>query len=97
MPTGKACLSLQAAWQALQPMHLVTSMSFATSAVCRCCGLGIVVAAKEEANVRLEPGDVILTGTPEGVAPLAPGQTLEVRIEKVGSLSVRVEKEGATS
>jgi 2-keto-4-pentenoate hydratase/2-oxohepta-3-ene-1,7-dioic acid hydratase in catechol pathway len=42
----------------------------------------------------LEPGDVILTGTPEGVAPLAPGQTLEVRIGKVGSLSVRVEKEG---
>jgi len=41
----------------------------------------------------LEPGDVILTGTPEGVAPLAPGQTLEVRIGKVGSLSVRVEKE----
>jgi len=27
------------------------------------------------------------------VAPLAPGQTLEVRIGKVGSLSVRVEKE----
>ena len=41
----------------------------------------------------LEPGDVLLTGTPEGVAPLAPGQTLEVRIQKVGSLSVRVAKE----
>ena len=41
----------------------------------------------------LEPGDVILTGTPEGVAPLAPGQTLEVRIGKVGSLSVTVAKE----
>ena len=42
----------------------------------------------------LEPGDVILTGTPEGVAPLVPGQTLEVRIGKVGSLSVHIEKEG---
>ena len=41
----------------------------------------------------LEPGDVILTGTPEGVAPLAPGQRVEVRIEKVGSLAVSVEKE----
>ena len=29
----------------------------------------------------LEPGDVLLTGTPEGVGPLAPGQTLEVEIE----------------
>jgi 2-keto-4-pentenoate hydratase/2-oxohepta-3-ene-1,7-dioic acid hydratase in catechol pathway len=41
----------------------------------------------------LEPGDVILTGTPEGVAPLVPGQTVEVRIGGVGTLSVRVEKE----
>jgi len=41
----------------------------------------------------LEPGDVILTGTPEGVAPLSPGQTLEVRIAKVGALSVTVAKE----
>lgn len=38
----------------------------------------------------LEPGDLILTGTPEGVAPLASGQQVEVRIEKVGSLVVRV-------
>ncbi len=38
----------------------------------------------------LEAGDVILTGTPEGVAPLAPGQSVEVRIEKVGSLVVRI-------
>lgn len=41
----------------------------------------------------LEPGDVILTGTPEGVAPLQPGQTVEVRIGGVGTLSVRIEKE----
>jgi len=42
----------------------------------------------------LEPGDVILTGTPEGVAPLVPGQTVEVRVGGVGTLSVRVEAEG---
>jgi len=41
----------------------------------------------------LEPGDVILTGTPEGVSPLSPGQSVEVRIGGVGTLSVRVEKE----
>lgn len=38
----------------------------------------------------LEPGDVILTGTPEGVGPIASGQSIEVAIEHVGSLSVRV-------
>lgn len=38
----------------------------------------------------LEPGDAILTGTPEGVGPLAPGNEVEVRIERVGSLVVRV-------
>lgn len=40
--------------------------------------------------VTLEPGDLILTGTPEGVGPVSPGQTVEVRIEKVGRLSVSV-------
>jgi 2-keto-4-pentenoate hydratase/2-oxohepta-3-ene-1,7-dioic acid hydratase in catechol pathway len=41
----------------------------------------------------LEPGDVILTGTPEGVGPLAPGDVVEVSIEGVGALrnSVRAE------
>jgi 2-keto-4-pentenoate hydratase/2-oxohepta-3-ene-1,7-dioic acid hydratase in catechol pathway len=41
----------------------------------------------------LLPGDVLLTGTPEGVSPLSPGQTVEVRIGGVGTLSVRVERE----
>lgn len=35
----------------------------------------------------LEPGDVILTGTPSGVSPLQAGDTVEVRIEGIGSLS----------
>jgi len=34
----------------------------------------------------LEPGDVILTGTPEGVGPLAPGDVVEVEIPGVGVL-----------
>jgi 2-keto-4-pentenoate hydratase/2-oxohepta-3-ene-1,7-dioic acid hydratase in catechol pathway len=44
----------------------------------------------------LEPGDVILTGTPEGVGPLLAGDTVEVEISGVGTLSnpVRAE-EGA--
>jgi 2-keto-4-pentenoate hydratase/2-oxohepta-3-ene-1,7-dioic acid hydratase in catechol pathway len=35
----------------------------------------------------LEPGDVIMTGTPPGVGPLAPGQTVTVSVEGVGTLS----------
>lgn len=38
----------------------------------------------------LHPGDVILTGTPEGVAPVAPGQTMHCRMDRIGSMSVRV-------
>ncbi len=38
----------------------------------------------------LQPGDLIFTGTPEGVAPVAVGDTLHARIEGVGSLQVQV-------
>lgn len=34
----------------------------------------------------LEPGDLIATGTPSGIAPMKPGDSIEVRIETVGSL-----------
>lgn len=34
----------------------------------------------------LEPGDVILTGTPEGVGPLRPGDTVEIEIGGIGVL-----------
>lgn len=39
----------------------------------------------------LEAGDVVLTGTPEGVGPLAPGDALEVEVGGVGILENRVE------
>jgi 2-keto-4-pentenoate hydratase/2-oxohepta-3-ene-1,7-dioic acid hydratase in catechol pathway len=35
----------------------------------------------------LLPGDVILTGTPEGVGPITEGQRVEVEIEGIGTLS----------
>jgi 2-keto-4-pentenoate hydratase/2-oxohepta-3-ene-1,7-dioic acid hydratase in catechol pathway len=41
----------------------------------------------------LEPGDLLLTGTPEGVGPLADGQLLELEIEGLERLSVRVARE----
>ena len=34
----------------------------------------------------LLPGDVISTGTPEGIGPMQPGDTIEVRISGIGSL-----------
>jgi 2-keto-4-pentenoate hydratase/2-oxohepta-3-ene-1,7-dioic acid hydratase in catechol pathway len=35
----------------------------------------------------LLPGDVILTGTPEGVSPIHPGQEVQIEIEGIGTLS----------
>ena len=34
----------------------------------------------------LVPGDIISTGTPSGVGPMQPGDTIEVRVERVGRL-----------
>jgi 2-keto-4-pentenoate hydratase/2-oxohepta-3-ene-1,7-dioic acid hydratase in catechol pathway len=47
---------------------------------------GALVAFVSEI-MTLEPGDVILTGTPEGVGPLEAGDSVEVEIEGIGSLS----------
>jgi 2-keto-4-pentenoate hydratase/2-oxohepta-3-ene-1,7-dioic acid hydratase in catechol pathway len=47
----------------------------------------------------LEPGDLLVTGTPEGVGPLAAGDALEVEIGQegvggaLGVLRVRVARE----
>jgi 2-keto-4-pentenoate hydratase/2-oxohepta-3-ene-1,7-dioic acid hydratase in catechol pathway len=38
----------------------------------------------------LEPGDVIMTGTPEGVGPVKPGDLLEAGIAQVGDLTIRI-------
>ena len=42
----------------------------------------------------LEPGDVILTGTPEGVGPLRQGDLVEVEISGLGTLVNRVVQAG---
>lgn len=41
----------------------------------------------------LEPYDVIMTGTPEGVGPLTPGDVVEVEVEGVGVLGNHVVEE----
>jgi 2-keto-4-pentenoate hydratase/2-oxohepta-3-ene-1,7-dioic acid hydratase in catechol pathway len=38
------------------------------------------------AAMTLEPGDVVLTGTPEGVSPIQPGDEVEVEVEGIGVL-----------
>ncbi len=38
----------------------------------------------------LNPGDVILTGTPEGVSPIQPGDAVVATIEKIGTMEVKV-------
>ena len=38
----------------------------------------------------LEPGDVIATGTPKGVGPIAAGDRIAVEIERLGTLEVGV-------
>jgi 2-keto-4-pentenoate hydratase/2-oxohepta-3-ene-1,7-dioic acid hydratase in catechol pathway len=39
----------------------------------------------------LEPGDLIATGTPAGIAPVVPGDRIEVEVEGIGVLENRVE------
>jgi 2-keto-4-pentenoate hydratase/2-oxohepta-3-ene-1,7-dioic acid hydratase in catechol pathway len=38
----------------------------------------------------LDPGDVIITGTPSGVGPLQPGDIVEIEIEGIGTLTNKV-------
>jgi 2-keto-4-pentenoate hydratase/2-oxohepta-3-ene-1,7-dioic acid hydratase in catechol pathway len=41
----------------------------------------------------LEPGDLVLTGTPSGVGPLKPGDRVEVYLAGIGVLENTVEAE----
>lgn len=42
------------------------------------------------ASMTLEPGDVVTTGTPAGIGPMEPGDTVEVEIEGIGVLRNRI-------
>ena len=48
------------------------------------------IISKVSAAWDLVPGDLIFTGTPEGVAKVAMGDTLAARIEGVGTLRVQI-------
>jgi 2-keto-4-pentenoate hydratase/2-oxohepta-3-ene-1,7-dioic acid hydratase in catechol pathway len=47
--------------------------------------IGVALAAMARCTT-LRPGDLIAMGTPEGVSPVVPGDTMEVDIEKLGVL-----------
>ena len=38
----------------------------------------------------LYPGDVIITGTPEGVSPIQPGDVISAYVEQIGTMDVKV-------
>lgn len=38
----------------------------------------------------LHPGDLVLTGTPEGVSPIAPGDRISASIQNIGTMAVEV-------
>ena len=62
------------------------------SAHCRDMLFGILdLLSYASRMMTLEAGDVILTGTPEGVGPLADGDALEVEVSDVGVLHSPVE------
>lgn len=48
------------------------------------------IIANLSASYRLEPGDLVMTGTPAGVGPVGPGDRLVGAVEGVGALTVTI-------
>jgi len=53
------------------------------------------ILAHITAVMTLEPGDLVATGTPAGIGPLAPGDLVRVEIEGIGALENPVQAEPA--
>ncbi|PCN47815.1 fumarylacetoacetate hydrolase [Curtobacterium sp. 'Ferrero'] len=51
--------------------------------------VGETIAALSR-SVALAPGDLLMTGTPDGVGPLVRGDVVDARIEGVGALTTRI-------
>jgi 2,4-didehydro-3-deoxy-L-rhamnonate hydrolase len=52
-------------------------------------GLAKLISYASQAY-RLYPGDIIMTGTPEGVGPVSPGDVMDCWIDQVGDMQVAV-------
>ena len=48
------------------------------------------IVAFASASIELKPGDLIFTGTPAGVGPLVPGDTVTGEIEGIGSVEFKI-------
>ncbi|WP_103384356.1 fumarylacetoacetate hydrolase family protein [Pseudonocardia dioxanivorans] len=48
------------------------------------------IVAYASSIMTLQPGDVLFTGAPPGVGPIAPGEKLEMSIGRIGSMTVTV-------
>lgn len=58
--------------------------------------LGVVGLVKLASTiVRLEPGDLILTGTPDGVGPLTPGDRVQLVVDGLPPLDLAITARGA--
>jgi 2-keto-4-pentenoate hydratase/2-oxohepta-3-ene-1,7-dioic acid hydratase in catechol pathway len=51
------------------------------------------IVAYASTIMTLNPGDVIFTGAPPGVGPIAAGEKLEMSISRIGSMTVQVRRE----
>ena len=57
------------------------------------CDMTVGVAALIElasSVMTIRPGDIIASGTPEGVGPIQPGDSVKITLEKVGSMELPV-------
>ena len=50
------------------------------------------IIAKLSEQVSLDAGDIIMTGTPAGVAALSPGDKIECGVDGIGTLKVAIGK-----
>jgi 2-keto-4-pentenoate hydratase/2-oxohepta-3-ene-1,7-dioic acid hydratase in catechol pathway len=55
------------------------------------------IVAHASSAMTLEPGDIILTGTPDGVSPLKDGDTVDVEVQNIGTLTVRVAADASST
>jgi 2-keto-4-pentenoate hydratase/2-oxohepta-3-ene-1,7-dioic acid hydratase in catechol pathway len=88
-PLGEAPVSLDASppWQDLEVICRVNG-EVRQHGYARDMAFGIPFLVSQISRIMtLEVGDLISTGTPAGVGPLRPGDTVEVEIPGVGTLS----------
>ena len=48
------------------------------------------IIANASLHYTLYPGDIIMTGTPEGVAPIHPGDVMQIHVQGIGPMTVAI-------